>query len=117
MSTDTSALWDKVKVSVLEKNKSKFKTVVMELIRTLNSEDGTTFIKDLMEKEFADFRSRLDNDKPLVLIITTHGKAINREYTFSNRLRKLAKTIESKVEKLKILEKLKKSKERTKICI
>jgi len=110
MPTDTSALWDKVRVSVLEKNKSNFATHVRELIVRLNSEDGTTFIKDLMEKEFADFRSRLDNDKPLVLIITTHGKAINRERTFSNRLRELAKTIFEKkrkplIEKLKTLKK------------
>lgn len=98
MPKDTSALWDKVRNALREKNKSKFETLVRELIRRLNSEDGTTFIKKLIEEEFADFRSRLDKDKPLVLIITTHGKAINRERTFSNRLRELAKSIKTQFE-------------------
>ena len=81
--------------------RNDFAGVVLDLIEKLESEQATKFIKKLIEDEFKSFSSRLDKQKPLVLIITTHGKGIYREVSSFSKVRKLAQQIKERIKKTK----------------
>lgn len=55
-------------------------SVVLQAMKKLkNKGQGVRFIKSLIDRDFKELKGQLDPNKPLVVIITTHGSSNNRQ--------------------------------------
>ena len=86
--------WDTVRNNLKQMSTPKLAHVATEAMETLSEERGIEYLQELLRKDFEDLKEKLHNDKPLVVIITTHGSAIDRDkYNIFSRFHESVKKI------------------------
>lgn len=86
--------WGKVKDEFKKMTTPKLVDFVEKAMETLSEERGIEYLQELLRKDFEDLKEKLHNDKPLVVIITTHGSAIDRDkYNIFSRFHESVKKI------------------------
>lgn len=86
--------WGTVRNNLKQLSTPKLVDFVEKAMETLSEERGNEYLQELIRKDFEALKDKLDNEKPLVVIITTHGSAIDRDkYNIFSRFHESVKKI------------------------